>query len=263
MKVAGSTYDELVALRSKTVFERAKLAAASGDRSRLDMTAAHVLSLLERFPALYREAWVTPSNKASRFACDGFEISDGWAGLVDRLSARLSADPSCHVWQLKEKFGRLAVYFDDDESVPRDPRLDAEMETALDEAADESMRTCEVCGEPGTRDKRGYLVGVRCGPCEQLDEISATCKSIADRLEGLDLASFAASEFAQDAIRMELLCLGHAAAGQPPASRARLPGIGWERLEQFKEARAIKGIPVEELWRFASEEALVLGRKLR
>ena len=90
-----------------------------------------------------------------------------------------------------------------------------------------------------------------------------TCKSIAERLEGLDLAAFAASEFVQDAIRMELLCLGHAAACQTPASRARLPGIGWERLEQFKEAKAVKGIPVEELWRFAIEEAPELGRKLR
>ncbi|MGA7740667.1 MAG: hypothetical protein WCE40_02400, partial [Polyangia bacterium] len=111
MKVAGSTYDELVVLRSKTVFERAKLAAATGDRSRLDMTAAHVLSLLERFPALYREAWVTPSDAARPFARDRFDISDGWYRIVERLSARLVADPNLHIDQIKEKWGRLTVYF--------------------------------------------------------------------------------------------------------------------------------------------------------
>jgi uncharacterized protein with HEPN domain len=138
-----------------------------------------------------------------------------------------------------------------------------ELDQAIDEAEEESVRTCLVCGEPGTCEKRGRWVTVLCEPCVQLFEISETCKSIAERLEGLDLAAFAASEFVQDAIRMELLCLGHAAACQTPASRARLPGIGWERLEQFKEAKAVKGIPVEELWRFAIEEAPELGRKLR
>jgi hypothetical protein len=34
-------------------------------------------------------------------------------------------------------------------------------------------------------------------------------------------------------------------------------------LEHFKDAAAVKGMPVDELWRFASEEASVLERKLR
>jgi uncharacterized protein with HEPN domain len=263
MKVAGSTYDELVALRSKTVFERAKLLAASGDRSRLDMTAVHVLSLLERFPVLYRDAWSTPSNAASPFARDGFDVSDGWHGIIERLSAKLAADPSLHIDQLKEKWGRLTVYFEREEGVPRDLSLDAEMEAALDEAEGESERTCMVCGEPGAREKRGLWVTVLCEPCVQLFEISETCKSIAERLEGLDLASFSANEFARDTITMELLCLGHAAASQTPASRARLPGIDWERLEHFKDAAAVKTMPVDELWRFCIEEAPELGRKLR
>jgi uncharacterized protein with HEPN domain len=229
------------------------------------MTAAHVLSLLERFPALYREAWVQPSNKTSPFARDGFDVSDGWFGIVERMSARLAVDPSLHVDQLKEKWGWLTVYLTPSE----DPAPAAagmpgdELDRVIDEAEEESERTCLVCGEPGTSEKRGLWVTVLCGACMQLFEISATCTSIAERLEGLDLAAFIASEFVQDAIRMELLCLGHAAACQTPASRARLPGIGWERLEQFKEAKVIKGIPVDELWRFAIEEAPKLGRKLR
>ena len=265
MKVAGSTYDELVVLRSKTVFERAKLAAATGDRSRLDMTAAHVLSLLERFPALYREAWVTPSDAARPFARDGFDISDGWYRIVERMSEKLASDPSLHIDQIKEKWGRLTVYL----APPAAPAPAAagmpgeELDRAIDEAEEESERTCMVCGEPGTNEKRGRWATVLCGPCVQLFEISEACRRIAERLEGLDLAAFSTSANAQDAVRLAMASIGHAAACQPPASRARLPGVDWDRLERFKDAKAIKAMPVDELWRFCIEEAPGLRRKLR
>ena len=168
MKIpAGS--EEYADFRSKTVHERAKLLAASGKQDRLDMTAAHVLALLERYPVLFREAWVAPTNQASRFAQDGFDIGGGWFDIVDRLSVRLSADPNLHVWQLKEKMGRLTVYFCDS-AASSDPRLDEATDAALDEAAEESMRTCEVCGQPGIRDKRRHWISVRCEPCRQIDD---------------------------------------------------------------------------------------------
>ena len=268
MKVAGSTYDELVALREKTVHERAKLAAASGDRSRLDMTAAHVLSLLERFPTLYREAWSTPSNAARPFARDGFDVGDGWFGIVERMSARLAADPNLHVDQLKEQWGRLAVYL----TPPGDAAAPAptvagmpgeELDRAIDEAEEESGRTCMVCGEPGTNEKRGRWVTVLCGPCVQLFDMAEACRRVAERTKDLDFAAFSANEIAQDAVRLAMASIGHAAACQPPGSRARLPGIEWERLGQSKDAATVKAVPVEDLWRFAIEEAPGLGRKLR
>jgi uncharacterized protein with HEPN domain len=264
MKVAGSTYGELVALRSKTVFERAKLLAASGDRSRLDMTAAHVLSLLERFPALYREAWVQPSNKTSPFARDGFDVSDGWHAIIERMSARLAVDPSLHVDQLKEKWGRLAVYLTPpgDEAAPA--RISGEdLDRAIDEAEEESERTCMVCGGPGTNEKRGRWVTVLCGPCAQLFDMAEACRRVEERTKDLDLASFSADEIVQDAVRLAMVGIGHAAACQPPGSRARLPGIEWERLGQSKDAATVKAMHVEDLWRFAVEEAPELGRKLR
>ncbi|MGA9656048.1 MAG: hypothetical protein WBV96_19275 [Polyangia bacterium] len=91
----------------------------------------------------------------------------------------------------------------------------------------------------------------------------AACERIAKRTEDLGLATFSANKDALAAVRLALVSIGHAAAGQPPASRARLPGIGWEKLEQFKEAKAVKGMPVDELWRFARRQAPRLGRKLR
>ena len=111
-------FKEFLFRGGKTVHERAKLLAASGKQNRLDMSAAHVLELLERYPSLYREAWTTPSNKACRFASDGFCIGDGWFGIVDRLSAKLSADPNLHVCQIKEKYGSLRVYFCDVDAPP-------------------------------------------------------------------------------------------------------------------------------------------------
>jgi len=250
----------LLALREKTVFERSGLLAASGEQSRLDLSPEHALALLEKYPVLYREAWVAPANPASRFACNGFEIGDGWFSLVDRLSARLAKDTAIHIVQVKEKYGRLKVYWEGEENAPPDPRLDAEIEAAIREAADESERTCEVCGRPGISDWRHRWVSVRCEPCDRIDEISAACERIAERVKGLDLAAFSASANAQDAVRLAMVNIGHAAADQPPASRARLPTIDWQRLERLKETQAVS---VDELWRFASEEAPGLERKLR
>ena len=237
--------------------------AASGKLSRLDLSPEHALALLERYPVLYREAWVAPKNPASRFACGGFEIGDGWFGIVGRLSAKLAKDTALHVVQVKEKYGRLKVYFEFDENAPPDPRLDAEMKAAIDEAADESERTCELCGEPGTSEERHRWVSVRCGPCDQIDDISAACERIAGRIKDMDLATFTASGNIQDAVRLALVNIGHAAAGLPPRSRERLPGIDWQRLERIKETQAVMGMSVEELWRFASEEAPGLERRLR
>jgi uncharacterized protein with HEPN domain len=241
----------------------AGLPAAPGGRSRLDLTPEHALALLEKCPVLYREAWAAPTSPASRLAAGGFEIGDGWFGIVDRLSARLAKDTALHVVQMKEKYGRLKVYVDRDEGAPRDPRLDAELKAAIGEAGDESERTCEVCGEPGTHEERHRWWSVRCGPCDQIDEISAACGRIGKLVEGLDLTTFSANEMVQDAVRLALVDIGRAAAGQPSKSRERLPVIGWDRLEHFKDAAAVKGMPVDELWRFASEEAPVLERKLR
>jgi hypothetical protein len=40
----------LLALREKTVFDRSKLLAASGERSWLDLSPEHALALLEKYP---------------------------------------------------------------------------------------------------------------------------------------------------------------------------------------------------------------------
>jgi len=241
----------------------AGLPAASGGRSRLDLTPEHALALLEGYPALYREAWAAPTSPVSRFAAGGFEIGDGWFRIVDRISARLAKDPALHVVQVKEKYVRLKVHCERDPSVPRDPSLDAELKAALDETGDESERTCEVCGEPGTIKERGRYFRVRCEPCDQIDEISAACGRIGKLVEGLGLAAFTANEIIQDAVRLAMVSIGHAAAGQPPALRAKLPGIDWERLDRLSGITGAMHMAANEIWKFAQEEAPGLERELR
>ena len=168
----------------------AGLPAASGGRSRLDLSPGHALALLEKYPGLFREAWAAPTSPASRFAAGGFEIGDGWFRIVERLSAKLAKDTALHVVQVKEKYARLKVYCDRDPSVPRDPSLDAEMKAALDEAGDESERTCEVCGEPGTTRSGTVICASGAGRAIRSIEISAACGRIGKLVEGLDLAAF-------------------------------------------------------------------------
>ena len=150
--------ERLLALRKKTVFKRSKLLAASGDRSRLDLSPEHALALLEKYPVLYREAWAAPKSPASRFAAGGFEIGDGWFAHrgphLGEAGQRHGPPRRPGQGEIRPLEGALR----EGSSVPRDPSLYAEMRAAIDEAGDESERTCEVCGEPGTHEERHRLV---------------------------------------------------------------------------------------------------------
>ena len=69
------------------------------------------------------------------------EIRDGWLVLVDNLVVDLyEMGWSGNIAQIKEKFGALCFYAED---------TDAAMERLIGRAAEQSRRTCEVCGAPG------------------------------------------------------------------------------------------------------------------
>ncbi len=283
MKIPAG-WKEHADFRSKTVYERAKLLAASGKRNRLDMSPAHVVELVERYPTLYREARTVPTNKACRFAVDGFCVGDGWHGLIDRLSAKLSADPNLCVWQIKEKYGSLRVHFCDQDT-PSDPRLDKATEAALDRATRESMRTCEICGKPGRLTRRRNWVSVRCKPCLKVDDEEARktmknkkpwggglrlprksaatwindvltgCLSLLQCLEDMDFTAFKASRPHQAAALRHIHQIGVAAVHQP-ASRA----VDWKALIRLKE-RTARMAP-REIWNFVHKDVPALLEKL-
>ena len=295
--------ERMLALREKSVFERNKLLAASGERSPIDLTPEHALALLEKYPVLFREAWAAPKSPRSPFAAGGFEIGDGWFALVDRLSAELAKDTALYVVQVKEKYGRLKVYFGRDESVPQDPRLDAELEAALVKAADESERTCEVCGKPGTIDERHRWVSVRCEPCLRaeeeerkkveskkpaakdphefwLDDVALTpkpasewfkdiqiaCERLPMCLGFLDFARFSASRAHQDATVRHIYQIAEAASHQPSRIRLRHPAVDWKALVRLKKRTAYPFSPPmspKEIWDFIQKEVPELDKGLR
>ena len=288
MKIPAG-WKEHTDFRSKSVHERAKLLAASGKRNRLDMSPAHVLELIERYPSLYREARIAPTRKACRFAVDGFCIGDGWHGIVDRLSAKLSADPSLCVWQIKEKYGSLRVHFRDRDA-PSDPRLVKVTDAALDKATRESMRTCEICGKPGTLTRRRNWVSVRCKRCLKVDDaeeknmkseskpwggalrfprkppatwlndLLVACLSLPQCLEDVDFAAFKVSRPRQAAALRHIHEIVEAASRQPAAVKRQHRTVDWKALVRLKERKA--RMTPREIWEFVRKGVPTLLEKL-
>lgn len=88
-------------------------------------------------------------------ACGG--VGWGWFDLVERLcnDVEKMLDESggfCHFFQMKEKFGGLRLYV----SAPTRAILNR-----INEAENESLKTCEICGNPGEPRGGGWIV-TRC-----------------------------------------------------------------------------------------------------
>ena len=74
------------------------------------------------------------------------EVGPGWEKILTDLHANLLVlVPEYAVTQIKEKFGGLRIYLTypegTDSSAP---------EALLDKAEEDSLRTCERCGKPGS-----------------------------------------------------------------------------------------------------------------
>jgi hypothetical protein len=210
-------------------------------------------TLIERHPVLFRHADDKPVPTSEPFAREGFACGDGWFSIIERLSLKLAEDPNLVVSQLKEKFGRLVVYFDDSELASQE--LEAATDAALDEAIEKSKSMCEVCGEAGTLEKRGDHVAVRCEPCVWLDDMEEACR----RLAGKKVSS----DEAMDAARLNIQHLGEAASHQTPERRARLPGIDWKRLDDFRPVSVVVAMSTADVRRFIRNEVPALAEALR
>jgi hypothetical protein len=127
------------------------------------MAERHPLALSEmRWPSHPRGAW-----GARAVARWGIECWQGWRPimerLLDRLEAAIGSQPMdrrdrYRIVQIKEKLGVLTVYLASEGT--------AEMKAAINAAADESVRTCELCGEPGVLAERRAWWAVRCSAHE-------------------------------------------------------------------------------------------------
>jgi hypothetical protein len=124
------------------------------------------IDLAARFPlALSEMRW--PSKPLKTFDTEplarwGIDIMTGWRPIMERLLYKLEAEITAQpieerdrfrILQIKEKFGRLTVYTAD--STP-------DMDRAIEAAADESIRTCEVCGAARELRQRNFWWAPRC-----------------------------------------------------------------------------------------------------
>lgn len=107
------------------------------------------------------------SFDATALARWGLECRTGWRAILvrlfDKLEAAIREQPAdlrdgFRIVQLKEKFGRLMVY--------QDRSGTPEMRTAIDEAGEASVITCEICGEPGRLAERNVFWSVKCAAHE-------------------------------------------------------------------------------------------------
>lgn len=126
--------------------------------------------LCKRYPAIFADR-----NNPNSCMGRGFECSDGWFNLIDRLSFRIQAGVGCEgrpqpvAAQVKEKLGGLRIYWREADDL---------VQTLTYLASDLSQVTCEVCGAPGEAVRLPGRLMLRCGA--HLDQVDA----IAERVEG-------------------------------------------------------------------------------
>jgi uncharacterized protein with HEPN domain len=235
---------------------------------RRSMSPEHTRELIERYPGLYRHADDKPVPTSEPFAREGFACGDGWFTLIERLSLKLAEDPNLVVSQVKEKFGRLVVYFDDSELAS--PEVEAATDAALDQATEESKRTCELCGNPGTITQHKEWYSARCEPCLWIADIIEACERLTKLVKEVDFATFAASVRLTAEAQLHLYHhVGEGAKRQSPEARKRFPGVDWARLDKFSDDNETGtwGWPQaptpKEIWKFIHDEAPTLVEKLR
>lgn len=137
---------------------------------RLDLDNA----LVHNFPCLFRLHRASTDGPREPISF-GFEIEDGWEPIVRRLAKKLepiARDSDLRAVQVKEKNGSLRFYVEYG-ALPAD--VLGNVLAAIEEAREQSTRTCELCGADGVlRGER--RVQTLCTPCagRLADQDSAT-----------------------------------------------------------------------------------------
>lgn len=89
-------------------------------------------------------------------------VRAGWAPIIERLVTDLEAlGWDGKVYQVKEKFGGLRFYIGDGSE---------EIYKRIDQASDESFKTCEVCGTTeGVTTEGRWWIETLCPSCRKAD----------------------------------------------------------------------------------------------
>ena len=112
-------------------------------------------ALVKDFPNLYMDRACNPKHSSM---CFGFECDNGWYTLLRKMSKKLEEEilkqpeerrKLYRAVRVKEKFGELRFSMSG---------YTEEMFKIIDEAYEESSKTCQVCGKPGeTKNNHGWL----------------------------------------------------------------------------------------------------------
>jgi uncharacterized protein with HEPN domain len=263
-----------------------------------DMTVAHAKHLIETYPTLYKHADSPAVGASPPFARQGFACGDGWFAILDRLSAKLAADPNLVVIQCKEKMGILTIYFDGgpttltmffDGGSATLVEVEAATEaaatrTALNAAVRDSAVTCELCGQPSPGPRTiNRWVSVRCDSCGWLDDMVLACGFLSNIAEGKTqeafVADFGAVVMAKNHITRHL---GEGASHQHEEVRKRFPRVDWAKLdlwatidsiEKMEQAEGnfnreeleamIFQVSPEDIWKFIHKDVPAIEEELR
>lgn len=109
--------------------------------------------IFARFDALFELRHGTPQETVM---CYGLDVGTGWFKLIYELCDGISkVDPTTRARQVKEKFGGLRFYYRS-----ADEKYE-EVNKLIENAARQSIETCDICGEKGEMIHNGW-VATRC-----------------------------------------------------------------------------------------------------
>jgi len=131
---------------------------------------------MDEYRAKQREAYEAIRAKHPALVTRGFSCFAGWFPILDsffgEVEGALVEAPQARfdLWRVKEKFGRLRVYYvaprsdatSDDSQVVREDNVRRRIDEAYERAEQEAKRTCDVCGEAGALRVRNGWFATRC-----------------------------------------------------------------------------------------------------
>jgi GH35 family endo-1,4-beta-xylanase len=112
--------------------------------------------LYDKYPAFFRQHSLSMQETCMCWGLPG----PGWFKIIDTMAKKLTAYAEKHniileATQVKEKYGQLTVYLNQSNS---------EIDAIVQKAEQASLKTCEICGKPGSINK-GPWYSVRCPKC--------------------------------------------------------------------------------------------------
>jgi len=113
-------------------------------------------NLIEKYPSFFPEGFT-------------FECGDGWYDILDHFFKMLTFQHlEVYMTQIKEKYGDLRIYV----GFAEDMISNNMIEQLIEEAERASRNTCELCGNPGSINKRHGWYRCRCRHCNIMDKFA-------------------------------------------------------------------------------------------